>query len=560
MGISILRKVVADGLRLVKKEKGLVAGEVFASENLAHTARLHYASHLPCNGVEEPKTYEFRGLAVRILFEEGGVRKIGFGSEASDFTQRGVKRALEKARRNAVADPAFHGFPAWAKKRSAKARYHDPALSRLSDKTLVDLGWKVVRGGIEGFSRSEALKARSGVMPAALSTGSEDRPWSMPCRPWHGDISWPHTVLGKGTSAIVGKVRAGSIRDVRDLGLILSGDVSAVTERMALARTDATGILSDETTLLMAYVTAMVESDNAKGTCTFAGPELRGFSGRVGFQAAENAIRCMGGERISSGEYRVILGPQAMADMLNNLVVPAVTAGTFFAGSSPFQGRMDQRVASELLTLVDDGSRMGHMGTKALTCEGISTGKTELIVRGVLRGILGSHHEGTKLLKDPEVKSKLGVPAETLASRQLFRNGFRYGNSPGRHFAQAPHTAATNVLVEEGEKDLPSLIRDVDSGVYIGRIWYTYPINGLQRGDFTSTVVGDSFLIRNGRAEKPLRANCVRINDNVSSVLNGIRAVGRPSEPVIIWASDEVVYSPPVHIEKLHLEEIAPGE
>ena len=38
----------------------------------------------------------------------------------------------------------------------------------------------------------------------------------------------------------------------------------------------------------------------------------------------------------------------------------------------------------------------------------------------------------------------------------------------------------------------PELIRKVRNGIYVGRVWYTYPINGQRAGDFTCTVSGDS--------------------------------------------------------------------
>ncbi|MBI2890968.1 MAG: TldD/PmbA family protein [Nitrospirae bacterium] len=509
MPIAPLRGAAIEGTRLLQRQAGVLVAEVFASENLAHTIRLHYTSHLPCNGVEEPKTCEFRGVAVRALFEGPDGPRIGFGSEASDLSTEGVRLALEKAERNAVRDPQFRGFPPLNRASTQPKRYHDPTLARLSDRALVGLGWDVVRSALKTFGASEHLAAFA---------------------------------RGKGGMA--------------DLGLILSGDVTAVTERMAIGRTDADGVSADETTLLMAYVTAMVEADQAKGTSTFASSRLADFSGQVGVEAAENAIRCLGGRRLASGEYPVILGPQAMADVLNNLVVPSVTAGAFYSASSAFSGKMGVRVASPVLTLADDGAAPGLMGTKALTCEGLPTGRTELIAKGRLVGLIASHYDGQKLIEDPSAEEKTGLSPSELRGRVGTRNGFRYGSSPGRHFTAPPQTAATNVIVEEGDSDLPSLLKQMGNGLYVGRIWYTYPINGLRNGDFTSTVVGDSFVVRGGQVEAPLRANTVRINDNVRAVLERVRAVGRPRQGVVVWASDEVCYSPPVWVDRLRLEEI----
>ena len=56
-------------------------------------------------------------------------------------------------------------------------------------------------------------------------------------------------------------------------------------------------------------------------------------------------------------------------------------------------------------------------------------------------------------------------------------------------------------MIIEGNKETTrnSLLKQVNNGVYIGRIWYTYAINGLAMGDFTSTIIADSFLINDGK-------------------------------------------------------------
>ena len=74
-------------------------------------ARLNYTSHIPCNGVEEPKSTEMRGLGLQVVFDGPDGPLVGFGSEPSDFGEAGVRRALDKARRSAVSDPEFRSLP-----------------------------------------------------------------------------------------------------------------------------------------------------------------------------------------------------------------------------------------------------------------------------------------------------------------------------------------------------------------------------------------------------------------------------------------------------------------
>ena len=95
------------------------------------------------------------------------------------------------------------------------------------------------------------------------------------------------------------------------------------------------------------------------------------------------------------------------------------------------------------------------------------------------------------------------------------------------------------------------------NGLYVGRIWYTYPINGLRAGDFTCTVVADSYIIQDGRIAAPLKANAIRINDNIATFLNNVTGITKDVKGTIVWAADEVVYAPEVAVTGVRVDEIA---
>jgi PmbA protein len=88
-----------------------------------------------------------------------------------------------------------------------------------------------------------------------------------------------------------------------------------------------------------------------------------------------------------------------------------------------------------------------------------------------------------------------------------------------------------------------AMLRGVREGVYIGRIWYTYPINGQRAGDFTCTISGDSYLIRNGVLAAPLAPNALRINANIEQVFAHPIAVGNRAEPALVWGAPEAYYT-----------------
>ncbi len=509
--IGELAKAAEEALALVTSQPAVVEAEVFAAANSALLTRLNYTSHIPCNGVEEPKSTDSYGIGIQAVFDAPDGRRIGFGSEPSDLTPAGAERALAKARNAAVADPEFVSLPARSASPRSLANYHDPRLMEIDDGSLVEAGWKITGGALRTFTASSRL--------AGLAQNDDA---------------------------------------LRRLGLIVGGDVTILRERVAIASTAMPRAQTDETSLITAFVTAMVESRGAKGSGASTGTRLDHFTDEAGVEAAQNAINAIGGERVPSGVYTVVFGRQPVADLLNNIVIPACAASAFYSSSTPFLGKLGRAVASRHLSLYDDGAMPGLMGSKGITCEGLPTGRTDLIKHGVLAGCLSNWYETQRLLRDPALEEKLGARGPAAEAALVPRNGFRFGAGGGRQFDSPPGVAASNVVLEGAEPlTLDEVIRRVGSGLYIGRIWYTYPINGLRAGDFTCTVVADSYIIRDGRIAAPLKANAIRINDNIATFLNNITGITKDVKGTIVWAADEVVYAPEVAVTGVHVDEIA---
>ena len=508
--IRQLSKATREALAYLKAQPDIAEAEVFAAWNGNLTVRLNYTSHIPSNGVEEPKSVDSYGLGIRVAFNTPEGIKNGFGSEPNDLSIEGVKRALEKARLGAVRDPEYVSLPKPTREKPTLRSYHDPAIMRLSNNGMVRAGWRTVERALEVFGTSEDL----------LNL-------------------------------------AGSPQGVKELGLILGGDVAILQERMAFASTHMPRVQNDESTLIMSFVTGMVEDQQAKGTGWSVGSRLSEFTGGSGTEAARNAIDAIGGERVESGAYRVILGPQAFTEILEWVLMPGLDLGTFYAGASPFMGKMGKQVASDLLYLYDDGSIPGMAASKAITDEGLTTGRTELIKDGAFVGLLANYYEYQRMLNDPKGREKMGVDPKEWAQAIAPRNGFRTGRGGGRNFDSPPGTTSTNLVVEGREtRSHDELLRLVGDGLYIGRIWYTYPVNGITAGDFSGTVVGDSYLIKDGRIAVPLKPNTIRLNDNIHNVLNQILGIGEQRKGTVRWASDQVTWVPEVAIEGLRVSEI----
>src|SRR5262249_59445219 len=107
-----------------------------------------------------------------------------------------------------------------------------------------------------------------------------------------------------------------------------------VLERgVALVSTGRPRVQTDESTLIAAFVTAMVEARQAKGSGWSTGTRLDEFTDEAGVEAAQNAVASIGGARVPSGEYSIVFGRQPVTDLINNLVVPACMASSFYSSS-----------------------------------------------------------------------------------------------------------------------------------------------------------------------------------------------------------------------------------
>ena len=526
LALAKLRTAAREALAYVRAQPDVEDAEVFASANGNLTVRLNYTSHIPSNGVEEPKSVESYGLGIRAVFRSPQGRKFGFGSEPSDLSLEGARNALEKARRGAVLDNEFVSLPkippgpplvkrgrgdfTAQASRSLMAKHHDPAIMRIGNTRLLETGWTMLEKGLQTFQSSEDL-------------------------------------LGL----------AGSPEQLPELGLILGGDVVLLQERMAIASTQIPRVQTDESTLVLSSVTAMVEEGDAKGSGWSVSSHLVDFTGQSAADAARRAIESVNGQRVPSGTYRVILGPQAVSEILEWILLPGLRVDMVFAGASPFMGRFGQRVASGELHIYDDGAPPGLAGSKAITDEGLPTGRTDLIRDGVLSGLLSDHYNFQRILNDPKGKEKLGVEPKDVSDAIAPRNGFRPGNGGGRDFGSPPSITPTNLIIEgsTGQSN-EELLRLVGDGIYIGRIWYTYPVNGITAGDFSGTVVGDSYIIKDGKLATPLKPNTLRMNDNVLRVINNILGIGSDRQGSVRWSSDQVTWAPEVAVADFSVEEI----
>jgi TldD protein len=195
-------------------------------------------------------------------------------------------------------------------------------------------------------------------------------------------------------------------------------------------------------------------------------------------QAAREAIAMLDAVEAPAGEMTVVLGPGWPGILLHEAVGHGLEADFNRKGVSAFSGRMGQKVASALCTVVDDGTIGSRRGSLNVDDEGQPTRRSVLIENGVLRGYL---------------QDKLSC---TLMGAESTGSGRR------ESYAHIPMPRMTNTFMMAGESDPEEIIRSVPKGLYClnfggGQV-------DITSGNFVFSA-SESYFIEDGKLTRPVR-------------------------------------------------------
>ena len=203
-----------------------------------------------------------------------------------------------------------------------------------------------------------------------------------------------------------------------------------------------------------------------------------------------------------AGAYPVVVDGRLMGLLIHEAFGHATEGDLVVSGDSVLRGRLGQMVASEQVTIVDEGTAPGGMYVP-FDDEGVLKGRTVVVERGVLRSFLTSR----------EVAAKLSLPPT--------------GNGRAQDFANFPIVRQTNYYMEPGGYALDELVEDIKFGYFLkGRSRRGGEVNpGM--GTFTFRA-GPSHVIRNGEICELVRG--VAMSGDILEALRLVEAVGREVE------------------------------
>ncbi len=197
----------------------------------------------------------------------------------------------------------------------------------------------------------------------------------------------------------------------------------------------------------------------------------------VGRRAAELALSRSSSVPAPVGEYDVVAAPGTAGVIFHETVGHGLEVDLVESFQSVYRGCVDQRVASELLTVSDDGRRAGGWGSAVFDDEAVPTGQTDLVRDGVLRGYLYD-------------RASIGRHGGTLT-----------GNGRRATYTDLPYVRMTNTVVQPGNDNPSDIIASTKRGLYISLLRGGGFNPGT--GDFLFSTA-EAHLIENGRITAPV--------------------------------------------------------
>jgi len=199
---------------------------------------------------------------------------------------------------------------------------------------------------------------------------------------------------------------------------------------------------------------------------------------RFAREAARQATLKLAAVEAPAGTMTVVLGPGWPGILLHEAIGHGLEGDFNRKGTSAFAGRLGQRVASELVTVIDDGTMPNRRGSLNVDDEGTPTGRTVLIEKGVLTGYL-----------QDRLNARLMGMAPT-------------GNGRRESFAHPPLPRMTNTFMLAGEEDAGEIIRSVKHGLYA--VAFGGGQVDITSGKFVFSA-SEAYLIEDGRVTAPVK-------------------------------------------------------
>ena len=240
----------------------------------------------------------------------------------------------------------------------------------------------------------------------------------------------------------------------------------------------------------------------------------------VGEEAARLTISALKAKKIETKSTNVIFTQFALQQLLYFTMINAVKADFVQRNQSAFKGKIGEKVASENLTIYDDGLFKGGLQTWRFDGEGVPQQKTVIIEKGILRNFIYDNYTAKKEEKEST------------------------GNATRAGYLSTPSIEATNFHILPGKKSPQELITEVKEGLIVYFLQGAHSSNPAS-GEF-SVVATPAWKIKDGKIAHATKGvmiagNIFQVLKNVSMLANNERKIGQLVAPWILVENVKVI-------------------
>lgn len=361
----------------------------------------------------------------------------------------------------------------------------------------------------------EEVVARASEIAAHAAPERDPPPLAGPDGEADTDLGWVEVTAAaepesraEGAGAVIA---AGLAR-----GLTVSGAYSVEAQQMTVANTN--GLARSHRVTQAKLVTVMIGPAGETGYAQAIGTDHRSLDpDAVGEEAAERTARAAGPSEIEPGEYPVVLGEYAVAEILEYLAFMA------FSGLAIEEGRacveLGKRVFGPNVTIWDDGhDPTGIPAT--IDFEGVRKRRVALVTDGIAQE---TAHDGA--------------------------TAHRAGVSLTGHGLPAPNTFGPlcwNLFMAPGREDRDALAAGIERGLLVTRFHYVNIVHP-KKGILTGMTRDGTFLIEDGVVTRPVRN--LRFTQSIPEAFSRVAAIAAETRLVAAEYSGINARVPAVRID-----------
>jgi len=402
--------------------------------------------------------------------------------------------------------------------------------SRIIDRGL---GIRIVVNKAIGFAYTNVLEKQTAVDDTVLKAVSAARA-SKPDKDWQGlpekkpyasaENTYDQRISDLHSEDLVNLTSAMLDAAVQADKRVLAIEGGAGAGYLSTAIANSNGISAfDKGTMIECSLATVAKEGNKVTPVCFEFNAGRNYAVNpewVGKEASRLALSALKTKRIETKTTKLILTQFALQELLYFTLINAVKADNVQRNQSPFKGKIGEKVASDNVTIYDDGLYAGGLRTSAFDSEGAPRQRTMVVEKGVLCNFLYDNYAARK------------------EGRESTGNASRAG------YLSTPNIEATNFHVVSGSKTAEQLMGEVDEGLIIYYLQGAHSSNPVS-GEF-SVVATPAWKVKKGEIVHcsrgvMLAGNIFEALKNVSVIANNERQMGQLVSPWLLVENVRVI-------------------